>query len=158
VTDRWLVYLGGEIHSSWRDEIQSAASDLPMDFISPVTVHADSDRCGTSILGSEDSAFWTDHLGASVNAIRTRTALRKADIVVIRFGEKYRQWNAAFDAGQASALGKPLIILHPEEHDHALKEVDAAANAVARTPRQVADLLRYVIEGSLPDGAGHPRP
>ncbi|MEE2908223.1 MAG: YtoQ family protein [Planctomycetota bacterium] len=147
----WLVYLGGEIHSDWREQIRkgAAAANLPVDFVAPVTDHDASDRCGVAILGDEESTFWTDHQGASVNAIRTRHFIQKADVVVIRFGEKYRQWNAAFDAGQAAALGKSLIILHPEEHDHALKEVDAAANAVARTPEQVVALLRYAIEGSL---------
>lgn len=151
MSERWLVYLGGEIHSDWRDQIQTgaAAANLPVDFVAPVTDHDASDRCGVAILGDEESTFWTDHKGASVNAIRTRHFIQKADVVIIRFGEKYRQWNAAFDAGQAAALGKSLIILHPEEHDHALKEVDAAANAVARTPEQVVALLRYAIQGSL---------
>ena len=112
MSERWQVYLGGEIHSDWRDRIRDAAREqnLPVDFMSPVTDHESSDRCGTAILGEEDSSFWTDHLGGSVNAIRTRTFIRRADVVVIRFGEKYRQWNAAFDAGQAAALGTPLII------------------------------------------------
>jgi YtoQ family protein len=61
--------------------------------------------------------------------------IEKADVVVVRFGEQYRQWNAAFDAGFAAALRKPLITLHPPEHDHSLKEVDRAAQAVAREPR-----------------------
>ena len=69
----------------------------------------------------------------------------RADAVVVRFGPKYKQWNAAFDAGFAAALNKPLITLHDDEHDHALKEVDAAANATARTPEQVVDILRYVM-------------
>ena len=148
---RWTVYLGGEIHSDWRDTIRTGveSAGLPVDFVSPVTDHDASDACGVAILGEETSSFWTDHQGASVNAIRTRIFIQRSDVVVIRFGEKYRQWNAAFDAGQAAALGKPLIILHPEEHDHALKEVDAAANAVARQPDQVISLLKYVIEGSL---------
>ncbi|MDG2094279.1 MAG: YtoQ family protein [Phycisphaerales bacterium] len=147
----WTVYLGGEIHSDWREQIRigSEAAGLPIEFLAPVTDHAASDRCGVEILGEEPSSFWTDHQGASVNAMRTRTFIGRSDIVVIRFGEQYRQWNAAFDAGQAAAMGKPLIILHPESHDHALKEVDAAANAVARTPEQVIGLIRYVIEGSL---------
>ena len=84
-----------------------------------------------------------------VNAIRTGTLLREADIVVVRFGEQYKQWNAAFDAGQAAALGTPLITLHPPEHDHALKEVDGAALAVAREPEQIVAILRYVINGAL---------
>ena len=151
MTKVWTVYLGGEIHSDWRDEIRSGceAAERPVHLVGPVTDHDASDRCGDDILGPSPDPFWTDHRGASVNAIRTRTLLQRSDVVVIRFGERYRQWNAAFDAGQAAALGKPMIILHPEDHDHALKEVDAAANAVARTPRQAVALLRYVITGSL---------
>ncbi len=110
-----------------------------------MTDHTASDDCGVSILGAEDDPFWHDHKGAKVNAIRTRTLIAKADVVVVRFGEKYRQWNAAFDAGYASALGKPLIILHGPDHRHALKEVDAAALAVAEGPEQVAHILEYVI-------------
>jgi YtoQ family protein len=111
--------------------------------------HAASDDAGVAILGGEERPFWKDHLGAGVNAIRTRTLLSNADIVVVRFGEQYKQWNAAFDAGYAAALGKPLITLHPEQHDHALKEVDRAALAVAREPEQVVAILRYVIDGAL---------
>jgi YtoQ family protein len=115
-----------------------------------VTDHAASDDCGVAILGAEPDKYWHDHKGAMVNAIRTRKGISDADIVVVRFGDKYKQWNAAFDAGYASARGKSLIILQPPEHDHALKEVDAAALAVARTPEAVVAILRYVIEGRLP--------
>ena len=79
-----------------------------------------------------------------MNAIRTRPALERADVVVVKFGEKYRQWNAAFDAGYAAALGKQLIVLHPPEFNHALKEVDGAAQAVAESPEQVVEILKYV--------------
>ncbi len=102
-----------------------------------------------AILGAEQRPFWRDHVGAGVNAIRTRTLIERADVVVVRFGDQYKQWNAAFDAGFAAALGKPLITLHAEQHDHALKEVDRAALAVAREPEQVVEVLRYVIEGAL---------
>jgi YtoQ family protein len=146
----WQVYLSGEIHTDWRERIERGAAELDVEFSSPVTDHGASDDCGVAILGSEEKPFWKDHLGAGVNAIRTRTLLENADIVVVRFGEQYRQWNAAFDAGMAVALGKPLVTLHPEQHDHALKEVDRAALAVAREPEQVVDLLRYVTEGVLP--------
>jgi YtoQ family protein len=112
-----------------------------------VTDHAASDAAGTAILGDQEHPFWNDHIGAGVNAIRTRTLIESADVVVVRFGEQYRQWNAAFDAGYAAALGKPLITLHPPEHDHALKEVDRAALAVAREPEQVVDILRYALAG-----------
>ena len=128
----WQVYLSGEIHSDWREQIVTAAAeaDLPVDFASPVTDHAASDDCGVSILGEEEKGFWKDHKGAGVNAIRTRNLIARADVVVVRFGEKYKQWNAAFDAGMAAALGKPLIVMHQAEHQHALKEVDGAALAV----------------------------
>ena len=145
----WTVYLAGEIHSDWRDEIAERARDLPIEFLAPVTDHDVSDACGVAILGEEAEPFWADHKGAKVNAIRTRTLIGRADVVVVRFGEKYRQWNAAFDAGYAAALGKALITLHDEALDHSLKEVDSASLAVARSPEQVAGLLRYVIEGGV---------
>ncbi|MBK46076.1 MAG: hypothetical protein CMN20_12400 [Roseovarius sp.] len=144
------VYLSGEIHTDWRERIIAGAAGLDLVFSGPVTDHAASDDCGVAILGAEPDKYWHDHKGAMLNAIRTRKGISEADIVVVRFGDKYRQWNAAFDAGYAAALGKSLIILQPPEHDHALKEVDAAALAVARSPDQVVAILRYVLEGTLP--------
>ncbi len=144
------VYLSGEIHTDWRDEVIAGCAGLDVSFSAPVTDHEASDDCGVAILGPEPDKFWHDRKGALVNAIRTRREIEQADVVVVRFGEKYKQWNAAFDAGFAAALGKALVILQPPEHDHPLKEVDAAALAVARTPKQVADILRYVLTGSLP--------
>ena len=145
--ESWLVYLAGEIHSSWREEIIEGAeqANLPVEFCAPVTDHDASDLVGEKILGGEEQAFWRDHKGASINAIRTRTLIEKADLVVVRFGPKYRQWNAAFDAGFAAALGTPFITLHDSEHDHALKEINAAANASCRTTAQVVEILRYVL-------------
>ena len=144
------VYLSGEIHTDWREQIIAACEGLDVSFSAPVTDHAASDDCGVAILGEEPDKFWHDLKGAMVNAIRTQGAIGAADVVVVRFGEQYKQWNAAFDAGYASALGKSLIILQQPEHDHALKEVDAAALAVARAPEEVAQILRYVLEGALP--------
>lgn len=144
------VYLSGEIHTDWREQIVDGASELDVSFQSPVTDHAASDDCGVAILGAEDSKFWHDHKGAKVNAIRTRKGIEDADIVVVRFGEKYKQWNAAFDAGYAAALGKSIIVLSQPEHQHALKEVHAAALAVADEPRQVVEILNYVLTGALP--------
>jgi YtoQ family protein len=151
--EQWTVFLSGEIHSDWREEIERGveAAGLPVRLTAPVTDHSASDDCGAGILGPEEDSFWHDRKGAGLNAIRTRTLIAEADLVVVRFGEKYRQWNAAFDAGVASALGKPLVILHGPEHAHALKEVDAAANAVAQRPEQVVEILRYVVEGLLTD-------
>lgn len=144
------VYLSGEIHTDWRERIIDGAKGLDVRFSGPVTDHAASDDCGVAILGAEDDKYWHDHKGAMVNAIRTRKGIAEADVVVVRFGDKYKQWNAAFDAGYASALGKSLIILQPPEHDHALKEVNAAALAMAREPDQVVQILRYVLNGGLP--------
>ena len=144
---KWTIYLSGEIHSDWRKRIIDGAeeSNLPTKFLNPVTDHASSDDCGIQILGDESKPFWKDHKGAGINAIRTRTQIGKADIVVVRFGEQYRQWNAAFDAGYAAALGKPIITLHDPNLNHALKEVDSAACAVAETPAQVVQILQYVM-------------
>ena len=147
----WNVYLSGEIHSDWREQIQTGVKNkgLPVTLLAPVTHHESSDDCGVTILGDEDQAFWKDHKGAKVNAIRTRTLIERSDVVVVRFGDKYRQWNAAFDAGYAAALGKPVITLHDEALTHALKEVDGAALAVAQTPDQVVKMLDYAINGAL---------
>src|SRR3954453_8347782 len=143
----WRVYLSGEIHSDWRERIAAGVQDagLPVELLAPVTNHAASDDVGASILGEEQDQFWRDHKGAGVNAVRTRTLLQRADVVVVRFGDKYRQWNAAFDAGYAAALGKPIVTLHDGELTHALKEVDRAAMATAETPEQVVEILRYAI-------------
>ncbi len=144
------IYLSGEIHTDWRDQITLGAAGLDVTFDSPVTDHDASDDCGVAIMGAEDKKFWHDSKGANLNAIRTRHGIANADIVVVRFGEKYKQWNAAFDAGYAAALGKSLIVMHGPEHQHPLKEVDAAALAVVEEPQQVVDILNYVLNGTLP--------
>ena len=143
------LYLSGEIHTDWREQIISGCADMDVEFSTPVTDHAASDDCGVAILGEEADKFWHDHKGAKINAIRTRKAISDADIVVVRFGDKYKQWNAAFDAGYAAALGKSLIIMHGADHQHALKEVDASALAVVETPQEIVEILRYVLDGKL---------
>ena len=145
------IYLAGEIHSDWRDEIiqLTKKNDLNVNFSSPVTDHDASDNCGVEILGNEETQFWKDNKGAKLNAIRTRKEIENSDIVIVKFGEKYKQWNAAFDAGYAAALNKSLIIIHCDEHQHALKEVDAAALAVVKNNDQVVKILNYVINGKL---------
>ena len=145
------IYLAGEIHSDWRDEIiqLTKKNDLNVNFSSPVTDHDASDNCGVEILGNEETQFWKDNKGAKLNAIRTRKEIENSDIVIVKFGEKYKQWNAAFDAGYAAALNTSLIIIHSDEHQHALKEVDAAALAVVKNNDQVVKILNYVINGKL---------
>jgi len=142
----------GEIHSDWREVIAKGAAEksLPVSLTSPNTSHEDSDDCGAIILGMQEERPNWDRIGATMNNIRTRTLLSEADVVVVRFGEKYRQWNAAFDAGYAAALGKPVITLHPPAISHMLKEVNASASVVCEEPEQVVQTLAYVIKGELP--------
>ena len=141
----WNVYLSGEIHSDWREQIIDRVKQLklPVKFTSAVTDHDASDAAGDG-LGPQVSGYWRDHKSSKVNAIRTKTLLEKCDIAVVRFGDQYKQWNAAFDAGYCAAIGKPYITLHADDIVHPLKEVDAAAMAWAETPAQVVEVLQYV--------------
>jgi len=141
----WTVYLSGEIHTDWREQIQAGAeaAGLPVEFTAPVTNHEASDAAG-DMLGKPDAAFWRDHQSSKVNGIRTKTMLEQCDLAVIRFGDKYKQWNAAFDAGFCAAMGTPYITLHNDDIVHPLKEVDSAAMAWAQTPEQVVEVLKYV--------------
>ncbi|QEM80657.1 YtoQ family protein [Halomonas binhaiensis] len=140
------VYLSGEIHTDWREEIRRGAEAAGLDviFTSPVTDHDASDAAGDH-LGEELQGFWRDQRSSRVNSIRTRTLIEQSDMVVVRFGDKYKQWNAAFDAGYCAALGKPYVTLHDEDIVHPLKEVDAEAQAWAKTPAQVVQILQYVL-------------
>lgn len=142
----WTVYLSGEIHTDWREQIIDGSHKLNLDieFTSAVTNHAASDAAG-DCLGEESDQFWRDHKSAKVNSIRTKTLIEQCDIAVIRFGDKYKQWNAAFDAGFCAALSKPYITLHDTAIIHPLKEVDGAAAAWAQTPEQVVEILRYTL-------------
>lgn len=143
---RYTVYLSGEIHTDWRDKIRTAIDNkaLPIELLTPNTDHASSDECGVTIMGSEEKSFWKDHKAAKLNSIRHTAAIKRADIIVVRFGDKYKQWNAAFDAGMAAALGKSLIVEHAPELTHPLKEIDAAAMAVAENTDQVISMLEYL--------------
>ena len=143
------VYLSGEIHTDWRDKIIQGSQGLEISFNMPVTNHSASDDCGVNILGAEEKKYWHDKKSAQINSIRIRAGIEQSDIIVVRFGEKYKQWNAAFDSGYAAALGKSLIIMHAPDISHALKEVDAAALAVTETPEQVVSILKYVLKGEL---------
>jgi YtoQ family protein len=138
------IYLSGEIHTDWRQEIIKGCKGDSFSFSSAVVDHKASDAAG-DILGGEDNNFWRDHKSAKVNAIRTKTLIEKCDMAVIRFGDKYKQWNAAFDAGYCSAIGKPFITLHNQDIIHPLKEINAAALAWATTTDQVIEILNYVI-------------
>ena len=144
----YTIYLSGEIHSDWRDQIKQGISDnqLDIEVLTPITDHDTSDNAGLNILGEEPSNFWKDHKSAKINALRTNNYISRSDIVIIRFGDKYKQWNAAFDAGIAAGLGIPTITMHSPELTHPLKEVDAAALAVTETPQQVVEILKYITQ------------
>ena len=141
----WNIYLSGEIHTDWREQIKAGCAErgLTLSFSSAVTDHAASDAAG-DVLGEEEQGFWRDHKSAKVNAMRTRTLIEQCDIAVVRFGDQYKQWNAAFDAGTCAALGKPYITLHDKNLIHPLKEVDAAAMAWATGVEQVVEMLAYI--------------
>ncbi len=141
----WTVYLSGEIHTDWRDQIEqgSRSKGLPLTFTSAVTNHEASDAAG-DMLEPNIAGYWRDHKSSKVNGIRTKTLIEMCDIAIVRFGDKYKQWNAAFDAGYCAALGKPYITLHDESIIHPLKEVDAAAMAWAQSPEQIVNILNYV--------------
>ena len=141
----YTIYLAGEIHSNWREEIIVACENYDIEFLTPEHVHANSDDIGKDVVGEQGSDFYNDHVSAKINSMRNHTFIKRADIVVVKFGEKYKQWNAAFDAGYANALDKKLIVIHPEEFTHALKEIDAAASAVVRSESQVIDILKHLI-------------
>jgi len=145
----WSVYLSGEIHTDWREQIMrgSESLGLPLEFMSAVTDHESSDAAG-DLLGEESSGYWRDHKSSKVNGIRTKTLIENCDIAIVRFGDKFKQWNAAFDAGYCAAMNKPYITLHAEDIIHPLKEVDAAAMAWATTPEQIVGILKYVTQKS----------
>ena len=145
------VYLSGEIHTNWREEIIELCKKekLKINFTSPTTNHDNSDNCGVEILGPETENFWKDQKGANINAIKTKKFIKDSDVVVVKFGDKYKQWNAAFDAGYASALNKSIIVIHNDKDQHALKEVDASSSAVAKNQHQVVRILKYILEGTL---------
>ncbi len=145
------VYLAGEIHTNWREEVISLCKEekLEVHFNSPVTNHENSDNCGVEILGAEEKNIWKDHKGANINLIRTKKFIKESDVVIVKFGEKYKQWNAAFDAGYAAALNKSIIVIQNEDHQHALKEINASASAVISDPKQAVRILKYVLDGSL---------
>jgi len=145
------VYLSGEIHTNWREEIIEKCNqlNLPINFLSPITNHELSDDVGVKILGEEDNKFWHDHKSAKINSIRTKNAIEQSDIVVVRFGDKYKQWNAAFDAGYAAAMSKSLIVMHSDDNQHALKEIDAMAQAVTSNVDEVVKILNYSCNAKI---------
>ena len=142
------IYLAGEIHSPWRDRLRDLVSvrDLPVRFVGPQESHDRSDDIGEDILGAQPSPRYRDLVGAGANTLRTRVLMRRADLAVAYFGEKYRQWNTAADAGAAVAAGIPLLLVRSPDLIHALKELDAMATFTVETLEQAAQTIAYVFE------------
>lgn len=145
---RLTVYLAGEIHSSWREEIKqkALALKLPVDFVGPMEDHDRSDNIGEEILGKQPDAIFKDNAASSFNNLRTEILMEKSDLVIALFGEKYKQWNTAMDASAAIAFGKPLILIRNEEHHHPLKELSRKASATVETVDQAIKALHYIFE------------
>jgi YtoQ family protein len=142
------VYLAGEIHHPWRNELRVQVEErrLPVEFVGPQEDHDRSDAIGEEILGPQPSARFRDLVGAGANTLRTRVLMRRSDLVVAYFGEKYKQWNTAADAGAAVAAGIPLLLVRSSELTHALKELDAMAALTVETLTQAAEAIAYIFE------------
>lgn len=142
------VYLAGEVHSPWRTQLRQLveAKNVPLRFVGPLDEHDRSDDIGEDILGKQPNARFRDLVGAGANTLRTRVLMRRADLMVAFFGDKYRQWNTAADAGSALAAGIPLLLVRAPELIHALKEVDAMATFTVETLEQAAEAIAYVFE------------
>lgn len=148
--DDLTIYLAGEIHSDWRDQLRRHLDEKDLDaeitFVGPQEAHDRSDDIGEDILGEQPTQRYRDLLGGQVNALRRRVQMSRADLCVAYFGPKYRQWNTAADAGAASAMDIPVILVRDLEHLHALKDLDAFAAVTAETLEQAAEAIAYIFE------------
>ena len=144
------IYLAGEIHSDWRDELRRRLDTLQLpadiEFVGPQELHQRSDDVGEDILGEQPSARYRDLLGGQINNLRRRVQLNRADVCVAYFGPQYKQWNTAADAGAAAALDVPVILVRDPEHTHALKDLDAFAAVTVETLEQAAQVIAYIFE------------
>ncbi|WP_026676268.1 YtoQ family protein [Fictibacillus gelatini] len=143
-----IVYLAGQIHDDWREKIKLKAEEmkLPLTFVGPMEDHDRSDNVGEEIIGKQPNPVLKDEAASSINNLRTEILLRKADVVIALFGEKYKQWNTAMDAATAIAMQKPLILIRPESLHHPLKELSNKAQVVVETPEQALKVLSYIFE------------
>lgn len=145
---QFTVYLAGEIHSNWREELAKKAEEkkLPLVFVAPQTNHDRSDDIGEAILGEQPGKLYKDDAASDINNFRTQVLMQKSDLVVALFGEKYKQWNTAMDAATAITLNKPTIIIRPESLIHPLKELSNKANVTVETVDQALDAISYIFE------------
>ena len=142
------VYLAGQIHDDWRNEVKQKAKDkdLPLTFVGPQENHDRSDDIGEDILGEQPGTFYKDDAASSINNFRTQVLMQKSDVVIALFGEKYKQWNTAMDASAAIHLNKPTIIVRPDSLIHPLKELTNKADVTVETIDQAMEVLQYVYE------------
>ncbi|KGX83693.1 YtoQ family protein [Pontibacillus marinus] len=142
------VYLAGQIHDSWRDDVKEKASqkDLPLHFVGPQEQHDRSDSVGEDILGEQPNPVYRDDAASSINNLRTQVLMQKSDVVIALFGDKYKQWNTAMDASTALTMGKPVILVRPESLHHPLKELSNKANVTVETIDQALDVISYIFE------------
>ncbi|KGX89159.1 YtoQ family protein [Pontibacillus litoralis] len=143
-----MVYLAGEIHNDWRSEVIEKAEHraLPLTFVSPQTNHDRSDAIGEVILGEQPNPIYRDDTASSINNLRTEVWMNKADIVIAFFGEQYKQWNTAMDAGAAISKNKPTILIRPQSLHHPLKELSNKATVTVETIDQAIEILAYMYE------------
>ncbi|MBM7597657.1 YtoQ family protein [Virgibacillus halotolerans] len=142
------VYLAGQIHDDWRDQVEKIAKEkkLALTFVGPQTNHGRSDDIGENILGEQPGKVYKDDAASSVNNLRTQVLMQKSDVVIALFGEQYKQWNTAMDASAAITMNKPTIIVRPESLIHPLKELSNKANITVETVEQAVDVLGYIFE------------
>jgi len=140
------VYLAGQIHDDWRDQLEKKAKEkeLPLTFVAPQTNHDLSDDIGENILGKQPGNVYRDDAASSINNLRTQVLMQKADVVIALFGEQYKQWNTAMDASAAITMNKPTIIIRPESLIHPLKELSNKANVTVETVDQALEVLNYI--------------
>ncbi len=145
---KFTVYLAGEIHTDWREELKDKAKalDLPLEFVGPMTDHERSDNIGELVMGTQPNSIAKDEAASQVNNLRTQLLMKKSDVVIALFGEKYKQWNTAMDASAAISLQKPLILIRPESLHHPLKELSNKANITVETVNQALKVLTYVLD------------
>jgi YtoQ family protein len=145
---KFTIYLAGEIHTDWREELKDKAKalDLPLDFVGPMTDHERSDNIGELVMGTQANPIAKDEAASQINNLRTQLLMKKSDVVIALFGEKYKQWNTAMDASAAISLHKPLILIRPENLHHPLKELSNKANVTVETVNQALKVLTYVLE------------
>lgn len=104
------------------------------------------DDIGAKVLGEQPNKVVHDDAASGINNFRTELMLKKSDAVIALFGDSYKQWNTAMDAGIAIGLGKPLILIRPDNLVHPLKELSNKAHVTVETIDQAIQVLEYYFK------------